>query len=564
MTKVISILLVILTIIGCSPSKMERAGTISDVDFEVGMTGLVTAKDPIQMSGITVHLLRSLNGSDTTSSQDIDSTFTDSTGKFHFDSLTAGVYHIRSRSGDSLSGVKRNIQYDTGHVQLSPLALQKAGAIHGKVTSKESNHAGTLVYLPGTSYNAFTDSAGEYTISNVAPYSNYYVAFSRYGYASSVTYGVTVYPEVRTEIEQVILTPNLYPQNLRATLDAEKRIVTVQWDPMEREDVLGYILMRGDSSLMAKDPVQLNSEMLITGTSFTDTLDSQLFSYSDTITVFYQLKGKTAQESTPNSQPVYVRCGIHPDSFQSPKIHFIDSGIPDSVTPKESLTLEWTNRGIIDSVSIEFSNNNGQNWIILEKAIPNNHSYEWNAFDISADRCRFRVSNVEDPKNFAISTTSFTITRDTDEMIRNGDFSEGLSNSWSFVIPHPDKAEGKISTANNVAEISVISRIADTTIKTFDYFVRLAQTNLTVLPYETYQLIFDHKVSEARALGISLQHAEAPWFVHDWRTFTSDTLWQRDTLEISAKEHDTNALIAFECAGDTGSVWIDNVSLKQL
>lgn len=53
-------------------------------------------------------------------------------------------------------------------LDLSPIRISKVGAITGNATLEgETDHAGIMVYIPGTSFIAKTDSDGNFTISNI-------------------------------------------------------------------------------------------------------------------------------------------------------------------------------------------------------------------------------------------------------------------------------------------------------------------------------------------------------------------------------------------------------------
>jgi hypothetical protein len=57
--------------------------------------------------------------------------------------------------------------------------------------------------------------------------------------------------------------------------------------------------------------------------------------------------------------------------------------------------ITWTSTGMIDSVKIEYSTDNGDSWTVLDPSVINDGSYNWTIPDITADNCLVRVSNTD-------------------------------------------------------------------------------------------------------------------------------------------------------------------------
>jgi hypothetical protein len=70
-------------------------------------------------------------------------------------------------------------------------------------------------------------------------------------------------------------------------------------------------------------------------------------------------------------------------------------------------TIEWYSNGG-DDVKLEWSSNDGNSWTTETNSVPNFGSYLWTVPQVTSNKCRLRISLVEDPSVFAISSV-FTI-----------------------------------------------------------------------------------------------------------------------------------------------------------
>jgi YVTN family beta-propeller protein len=93
----------------------------------------------------------------------------DAYGYLEISGLAEGIYTLTVTSTDSTKAVRvENIQVLGSDVNLRTLRLTPVGSIRGTVQLEgASDHTGIHVYVPGTSYDAYTDSAGNFTISGV-------------------------------------------------------------------------------------------------------------------------------------------------------------------------------------------------------------------------------------------------------------------------------------------------------------------------------------------------------------------------------------------------------------
>jgi YVTN family beta-propeller protein len=112
-------------------------------------------------------------------------TFADAYGFLEISGLAEGIYTLTVTSTDSTKAVRvENIQVLGSDVNLRTLRLTPVGSISGTVQLEgASDHSSIHVYVPGTSYDAYTDSAGNFTISGV-PEGTYAVRAEKANYGT--------------------------------------------------------------------------------------------------------------------------------------------------------------------------------------------------------------------------------------------------------------------------------------------------------------------------------------------------------------------------------------------
>ncbi|MCQ2584450.1 MAG: BspA family leucine-rich repeat surface protein [Treponema sp.] len=97
--------------------------------------------------------------------------FTTKDGSYKFENLEDGTYTIYAKSDSSLEeAVTTNVVVSGGGaITAEDLKLTPVGSIRGKITldDSESNNAGFIVSIAGTSYLATTGSSGEFIISGI-------------------------------------------------------------------------------------------------------------------------------------------------------------------------------------------------------------------------------------------------------------------------------------------------------------------------------------------------------------------------------------------------------------
>lgn len=283
----------------------------------MGLYGTIVSSAGIPQQGVTVSLYDEKDSSYSTVLAD---TITDDSGRYIFPNLPSGTYNIEAIKKSDTSEFKfivTDIQFDSVtaiesgyHVGRDTLLLP--GIISGSVSLGKADNSGVLIYIPGTSYHAYSNSDGQFEITNIAQQENYQLHFSANGYSDSTLYGITIVSDSTTTITAVELSidPESIPD--APTLDTplfnpNDRKVILSWNEVNHPNLAGYKLYRKDSTLTGAEPTDLTSETVIAGNrvSLVDTLT--FLNPGDTITLQYQMKSQhTKGDQSAFSWPVYV------------------------------------------------------------------------------------------------------------------------------------------------------------------------------------------------------------------------------------------------------------------
>jgi len=95
----------------------------------------------------------------------------------------------------------------------------------------------------------------------------------------------------------------------------------------------------------------------------------------------------------------------------APKFNIDSLGVGDSLRSLSSINIQWGNQ-FQTNVKIEYSIDNGTNWILVEDSIPAQYqNYSWTVPVVApaSNQCKIRVSDDNNPGNFIESQSSFTI-----------------------------------------------------------------------------------------------------------------------------------------------------------
>lgn len=182
-----------MVVFSSNPSEVPslEVPSVSLVMGSCTLKGTVGYEDRTDMSGINVVLMDS-NGDVCRTSM------TEKGGSFSFEGLSPDTYTIRA-GADGYTTVDRRISISIGESYVVPMGslVNLCGSITGSVTTNDSGlKSGVKVKAAsssgGLSYEATTDEAGLYTLSNVL-HGDYVLTFEKDGYEAYTT-NVTVEP----------------------------------------------------------------------------------------------------------------------------------------------------------------------------------------------------------------------------------------------------------------------------------------------------------------------------------------------------------------------------------
>ncbi len=171
----------------------------------------------------------------------------------------------------------------------------------------------------------------------------------------------------------------------------------------------------------------------------------------------------------------------------------------------ETHDITWLSENFYgENVKIEFSADDGDNWMTIEETSPNDGVYPWLIPDTTSDMCRIKVSDAEDGEpsdesdnSFSIIYTSyFTIdaTPDT-EWVKQGDTTEYeviLTSFFGFSSPCTLTIEGLPPLANYVLDPPVVIPTDTSTLTIMvDSLTPLGAYDLTIIGTEMTKQVVD-------------------------------------------------------------------------
>ena len=99
---------------------------------------------------------------------------------------------------------------------------------------------------------------------------------------------------------------------------------------------------------------------------------------------------------------------LHRDGTSSDPITVVSPNGGEIITAGSTYFIEWNSQNVID-VKIEYSTDNGVNWISIIDSIPSTGIYDWTVPSTFTTEGRVKISDLTDPNIFDISDQSFTI-----------------------------------------------------------------------------------------------------------------------------------------------------------
>ena len=175
---------------------------------------------------------------------------TDEHGRFSIKNIKAGVYSLFGYTVDTSLIVRDTINYDNDQdsLDLGEITMQGPGCIAGHVTLNGEKKHGVHVYIPGSSFGAFSGDSGEFIISRLDKgiYKIYY-EYSGYIIGSDVGVVVNFTDTTRLQTKNLLLDtigspPE--PKMLSAEYDTSKGIVFLRWTPVAVGDLSKYEIFR--------------------------------------------------------------------------------------------------------------------------------------------------------------------------------------------------------------------------------------------------------------------------------------------------------------------------------
>ena len=207
---------------GVSPSSATYALTVNATSMGV-ISGYITIEGETDHSGIQVIRQATVDGAPaaiwarvsqpepdrslaSAEPADTDITTTDATGYFEFLDVPQGSYTVYASRGDALVGFQTDILVGDTDPALVELTLTPTGSITGSaLLDGETNHSGVVVFVAGTSYAAYTDVAGAYTLDGV-PVGTHTLMAARWGFDTVIIDDVTVSAGTTTVAGMMSLT----------------------------------------------------------------------------------------------------------------------------------------------------------------------------------------------------------------------------------------------------------------------------------------------------------------------------------------------------------------------
>ncbi len=146
-----------------------------------------------------------------------DTAYTDKNGKYIFNDLDTGSYKIDAEKNIQniiYTADIGKIYNDNSDKNLGTATLIATGYIKGSITTeivpKENHYLGILVYIPGSSFSAYTDSAGDFVMSSV-PVDTHDIAIKCDAYPIFTTTAIVTAPGDTANLGAIILKKSTTP-----------------------------------------------------------------------------------------------------------------------------------------------------------------------------------------------------------------------------------------------------------------------------------------------------------------------------------------------------------------
>lgn len=145
------------------------------------------------------------------------------------------------------------------------------------------------------------------------------------------------------------------------------------------------------------------------------------------------------------------------------------------------------------------------------------------------------------------------------ELLQNRSFESGTT---SWILNQTTPALGTFTRVTDTKNDGTYAALVTvTTSSTNGWYVQLTQPNIVLTAGKKYTVKFWAKASTNRTIPYVLQKYGAPYTVYLNGSATVTTSWQQYTATYQATASDPNIFLGFNLAQNTGSVWLDNLSL---
>lgn len=160
----------------------------------------------------------------------------------------------------------------------------------------------------------------------------------------------------------------------------------------------------------------------------------------------------------------------------------------------------------------------------------------------------------------ALAQSSSTSTTQASNLVQNGSFETPAK--WRFQVV--GGAQGNLTHDSSAPEDGTYAaRVAvSTATPSTPWNIQVSQSSVSLTAGSPLTLSFWAKGSvSGAALPVYLQQDSSPYTVYFSRTFYVSTSWQQFTFDLTPTTTDSNTLLDFNFANQTGSIWLDNVTL---
>ncbi len=150
------------------------------------------------------------------------------------------------------------------------------------------------------------------------------------------------------------------------------------------------------------------------------------------------------------------------------------------------------------------------------------------------------------------------------EMMTNGGFEEDLGDSWSLWFDQPSGSAATVTRDISVSHAGTAAARVTVTGAGRHGGVELTQLRRSLVRGKTYRLTFWAKADRPMALACDSSKASPAWDNYGLeQNVRLTTGWKAYNVVFDATHTASDARIQFLCGGQTGSFWIDEVSLKE-